>query len=525
MKIIFVVLLLSIYGFRLDAQEIGDVDYEDYEDYELKFKITSIMPPECIVDVIRIYSEDAEIIVPSSALIDEMQYAVTEMFGHITSGKSVKIANTVKVIKEYSHIGGNSLSTIEFDNNSQLSFVENSLFVGSVSLTSIDFGDNSQLRYIEGHKGVTGVFNNCISLTNIDFGKNSKLVAIGDGTEHADDCGVFSNCISLKEIELPYGITKLGSYIFSGCSSLTDINFEDCTKLDTVGEYAFKRCSSLQSIDLSKCTKLKRIDAGTFFDCTSLEDVRLPSSIEYIEYGALENCTSLKEIEFPTGITELGSSIFSGCSSLVDINFEDCTKLDIIGSYAFEKCSSLRSIDLSKCTKIKRIDTGTFFDCTSLEDVRLPNSIECIDNYAFENCSKLKSIKCYAENVPITGTIFDDCPSDMIIYVPEKSMSLYKSDYVWGQFTIKSLESLGIDNMICEENISINIYPDQTNNNIFIETDKNIQYIHVYNINGVLIKKSLPCNNLLNVSNLSDGIYLMKLKTDEGYVIKGFIKQ
>lgn len=429
MKKIFVVLLLSIYGFRLDAQEIGDVDYEDYEDYKLKFKITSIMPPECIVDVIRIYSEDAEIIVPSSALIDEMQYAVTEMFGHITSGKSVKIANTVKVIKEYSHIGGNSLSTIEFDNNSQLDFVENSLFVGSVSLTSIDFGDNSQLRYIEGHKGVTGVFNNCISLTNIDFGKNSKLVAIGDGTEHADDCGVFSNCISLKEIELPYGITKLGSYIFSGCSSLTDINFEDCTKLDTVGEYAFKRCSSLQSIDLSKCTKLKRID------------------------------------------------------------------------------------------------TGTFFDCTSLEDVRLPNSIECIDNYAFENCSKLKSIKCYAENVPITGTIFDDCPSDMIIYVPEKSMSLYKSDYVWGQFTIKSLESLGIDNMICEENISINIYPDQTNNNIFIETDKNIQYIHVYNINGVLIKKSLPCNNLLNVSNLSDGIYLMKLKTDEGYVIKGFIKQ
>ena len=33
MKKIFVVLLLSIYGFRLDAQEIGDVDYEDYEDY------------------------------------------------------------------------------------------------------------------------------------------------------------------------------------------------------------------------------------------------------------------------------------------------------------------------------------------------------------------------------------------------------------------------------------------------------------------------------------------------------------
>lgn len=233
MKKLLLIMALSISALVLNAQEIGDWDYVDCGDYKFECEIISLTPPECKLDAAWIYSEDAEIVIPSSVSIDGNEYAVVDLDASFNLGKSIYIPKTIRTISSLP-ISYSTITKVIFENNSQLTKLNHSTFANASSLTSVDFGDDSQLTEIEGFMGRTGVFHNCTSLTNVDFGKNSKLIAIGGGTETAGGCGVFSDCTSLKNICIPSSVTKLGAWVFDGCTSLTDIEFDDNSNLDTL---------------------------------------------------------------------------------------------------------------------------------------------------------------------------------------------------------------------------------------------------------------------------------------------------
>lgn len=145
----------------------------------------------------------------------------------------------------------------------------------------------------------------------------------------------FYGCANLSKVGMASDSYKLGIYlggggIFSGCSSLTSINFrfvsyamssaatldgymnifKDCTSLTTanlgqvyvINICMFEGCTSLTSVDftwLSNSTAKKIIYRNAFRGCTSLKEIVIPSNTQTIKEGIFEGCENLEKITIP----------------------------------------------------------------------------------------------------------------------------------------------------------------------------------------------------------------------------------
>mgnify|MGYP002624951889 FL=1 len=106
--------------------------------------------------------------------------------------------------------------------------------------------------------------------------------SIGDPTSSTD----FSK--NLKSIQLPSSITRLNSYVFSGCNNLTEIILPNGIK--EIGEASFSSCR--------------------------LSSIVIPVSVKKIERYAFKNNSSLMEVFFLSSEKpELGYSAFYPCHS------------------------------------------------------------------------------------------------------------------------------------------------------------------------------------------------------------------
>ena len=80
----------------------------------------------------------------------------------------------------------------------------------------------------------------------------------------------------ILSVSLPKGLTRIGSYAFSGCTALTSVSLPVSAKI--IGERAFDQCAGLQSIVLPR--SVVRIDAGAFLNCSALTDVHYQGRAE-----------------------------------------------------------------------------------------------------------------------------------------------------------------------------------------------------------------------------------------------------
>ncbi|MDE5617314.1 MAG: leucine-rich repeat domain-containing protein, partial [Ureaplasma sp.] len=272
----------------------------------------------------------------------------------LTIPASVKLISNAYVDGKYTGAFENSkLTTINFDENSQLQSIEDRAFTNSSLLETLTN------KSADGN--VSGLPNTLFNIGNESF-KGTKL----------------NTALSLPNV------VSINESAFEDVKG-TNFAINDLNSLQTLGSSAFKN-SSLKKLDLSNTT-LATLPSNCFTGSSITEvslstsnGVKLPNTIADVS-NAFQGCTSLVTLSLPDTISSIVNSAFSGCTRLSSITLP--TNLKEIPTAAFQGCSSLSNIDLSSLGKLTIINSLAFSNCSALTTVKLPTSLEKIGSFAF----------------------------------------------------------------------------------------------------------------------------------------------
>ena len=470
------------------------------------FTITSVNPPECRLEQSTLTSDNSTYTIPEAVVINSTVYFVTSIGEEVFYGnwniQSIVIPKGIKTIGNKAFQSCRKLRSVTFEENSQLVTIDEGAFSGSAlkniiipksvtniekeafyscvrgtigysaeeSLESVTFEENSQLTYI----GEEAFAENPI-LQTVNFEATTQLVTI--------ESDAFYGCSSLQNVVFSDNsqLTTIGLRAFYGCSSLLSVNFGNNSQLTTIGNSAFYTFdkTNILSLDFGNNSKLTSIGdfafekiavtnlnipnsvisigEGTFRGCSSLTNLEMSNNITKIPKYAFYGCTSLTSLEIPLGVTSIGEGAFYGCSNLKSLNFEEKSNLTTVSKNAFYNCTSLTSLEIPSsvtsigssafynCTSLISLDFGNdsqlvscygFYYCSNLIDLEIPDKVTYIDGFWYAN--KLEVIKCYAKEVPQTGNQFliGVDKSLVKLLVPKDSYYLYKYSSPWNEFDI-----------------------------------------------------------------------------------------
>ena len=128
-------------------------------------------------------------------------------FYESTTLTSIVIPSSVTSIGTYALSGCTNLTSVTFQNDSQLRYIMTNCFSAS-TFPSIVIPKGVEIIYAY-------AFNNCKNLTSVTFQSDSRLQIIRDWS--------FSGCSRLTSITLPSSLINIYAGAFNNCSALTDI--------------------------------------------------------------------------------------------------------------------------------------------------------------------------------------------------------------------------------------------------------------------------------------------------------------
>ena len=300
------------------------------------------------------------------------------------------------------------------------------------------------------------------------FNKETGLLKIeGSGEmygfdEYFPEALWFSYRDNILTVELPEGLTNIGSYAFYKCSGLTSISIPN--SVTSIDEYAFYSCSGLTSITIPN--SVTSIGKSAFSDCSGLTSVSIPNSVTSIGDFAFSGCSGLTSISIPNSVTSIGGYAFYCCSGLTDpiivndmfvflpYNFKGAYSIPnnitkIIGG-AFNGCSGLTSVSIPN--SVTSIGDDAFEGCSGLTSISIPYSVSSIGNYAFRGCSGLTSISIPNSVTSIGKYAFYGCDGLTSISIPHSVTSIGRNAFE-GCNHIKTLSINSSSNpeISCEE--------------------------------------------------------------------------
>ena len=120
------------------------------------------------------------------------------------------------------------------------------------------------------------------------------------------DYSAFEGCIGLTSLDIPSGVTEIGSSAFEGCSGLTSLDIP--SGVTEIGRSAFSGCSGLTSIYVY-AGKLPKMGSDVFNGCDSKKCIVYVPKGEYDDYWLSEFGYFENIVEFAaTGIDKVTTS-------------------------------------------------------------------------------------------------------------------------------------------------------------------------------------------------------------------------
>lgn len=293
-------------------------------------------------------------------------------------------------------------------------------FKGNTNITSFD-----EMQYFTGLGQFNwtysdNVFTGCTSLTSVDFRAIDYVCTTVEQTEISRYyMQLFKNCSSLTTVK-NYNVNWISQFMFDGCSSLQTINLSNVKYIQTDG--------------LRGCTKLNVTENGLDFT-------------KIIELGnsCLSGCLGVGDVELPL-CTGFGRA-FAGCNSVTSVsNCPNITEMPSSGNQWYDEYGGWESTFMS--TSIETIDLSlssfskvpqSIVGCSNLRIVKLPSTVTQVDALFIMKCASLQALVMLATTPPtvnyrgssdtfLGGTTTNQ---NLKIYVPDESVSLYKTENGW----------------------------------------------------------------------------------------------
>ncbi|MCQ2079259.1 MAG: leucine-rich repeat domain-containing protein [archaeon] len=139
----------------------------------------------------------------------------------------------------------------------------------------------------------------------------------------------------------------------------------------TLGDRAFHCCEGMTQVDFGDRSRLESVGENCFSGCTCLGAIRLPYRTVSVGYGAFQSCTSLREVDLPEELGTIGPRAFHRCTSLESIRIP--SKIDLIREETFSQCTSLVTVDFGHPSPSFR--EHAFYECGRLHHPRIPRDI------------------------------------------------------------------------------------------------------------------------------------------------------
>ena len=462
--------IMSVSAFAKDAKIDG-----------IKYRLNDETSEAAVIQ----YNYSGDIIIPETVDYDGKTYSVTsigeEAFYYCSGLTSVTIGNSVINIGERAFYGS-GLTSVTIGN----------------SVTSIGSG---AFRFCSGLTSVT-IPNSVTSIGDYAFYGCSALesIIVEEGNtiyDSRENCNAIIETATntliagFKNTVIPYSVTSIGDWAFSGCSSLTSVTIPN--SVTSIGEGAFSYCYGLESIIVEEgntiCDSRENcnaiIETATNTLIYGCKNTVIPNSVTSIGDGAFNYCTGLTSITIPNSVTSIGEAAFDYCTGLTSVTIGN--SVTSIGDGAFFGCTGLISITIPN--SVTSIGDDAFGYCPGLTSITSPNSVTSIGDGAFRLCSGLTSvISLIEEPFEINENTFYNWVKDheefttATLYVPTGTKAKYESTPAWNMF--KNIVE-GIENAVKS-----------------VETDAQAEETERYNVSGQRI--SSPQKGL-NIVKMSDG--------------------
>ena len=333
----------------------------------------------------------------------------------------------MEVIKDYA-FKGSIIKKIDFPKS--LLSIGNYAFEECKKLKSISFKDDSLITSI----GV-GAFSNCLALQSFTIGKNFKVEEIKDYTFRKD--------LKLHDIDLSETVIKeYGKGVFYGCEALESFKFNNQVK--KISSNLFSDCSSLSSVDFNDA-QIEIVGEMAFSGCTSLSLISLPESVTEIEkYAFLES--GLTSFNVGKNVNSIGIEAFSYTKIVeftVDLNNNSYKAVDGVlftkdskELTAYPCASNLLEYVIPEDTEI--IYAGAFMGASNIKKVTIGAKVNDIGDYAFASMASLTQIIVLNDTPAKLGSkTFNE--NDASIFVPQGSLDNYQKN--WKSYKAKIKEN------------------------------------------------------------------------------------
>ncbi len=249
----------------------------------------------------------------------------------------------------------------------------------------------------------------------------------------------FYACGNLTNVNIPSSVTEIGGWAFYGCSVLTKVIVPDIAAWCNISfsssyanplMYAHHLYSDANTeyTDVVIPEGVSKIGSYAFSGDAGLTSITIPSNVTSIGKDAFSYCWGLTTLTIPEGVTSIGSCAFWGCTGLTSINIP--VGVTTISKELFHGCTSLSRVTIPE--GVTSIGEDAFSNC-NLSSIIIPSSVTEIGGWAFYKCP-LTSVACYRPTPISANSNNFTCYDTATLYVPSGSVEAYQGENPWYNF-------------------------------------------------------------------------------------------